>query len=125
MHAYSSDTAPKPAGTYSVATSAMGFVFLAGQTPRDHQGKRHGDASFAVQAKMTLDKLEASANAAGLSLRHAVKINVFLKDPTHAKEFDNIYAEYVSDPLPARTLVQSGLIGFDIEIDAILAVPQS
>lgn len=124
MHAHQSDTAPHPAGTYSVAVTAKGFVFLAGQTPRDRQGKRHGDASFEAQATMAMDNLEAAAQAAGLSLRHAVKINVFLKDPSHAQAFDAIYAKYVSAPLPARTLVQSGLIGFDIEVDAILAVPE-
>lgn len=70
---------------------------------------------------MTLDNLEAAANAAGRSLKNAVKVNVFLKNPGDAKEFDAIYAQYVTDPPPARTLTQSGLVGFDIEVDAILA----
>jgi enamine deaminase RidA (YjgF/YER057c/UK114 family) len=69
---------------------------------------------------MTLDNLEAAARAAGLSLKDAVKVNVFLKNPADAKEFDAIYSEYVDNPPPARTLVQSGLVGFDIEVDAIL-----
>lgn len=69
---------------------------------------------------MALDNLEAAANAAGLSLKDAVKIGVFLKNPLDAKAFDAIYAEYVSDPPPARTLVQSNFTGFDIEVDAVL-----
>lgn len=123
--AFTSDLAPPPAGTYSVAMQAGGLVFLAGQTPRDRHNKRHGDAPFAVQAKMALDNLEAAANAAGLSLKHAVKVSVFLKNPADAKEFDEIYAPYVAEPPPVRTLTQSSFVGFDIEVDAILAIPES
>ena len=118
--AYTSDRAPLPAGSYSVAVEAGGLVFLAGQTPRDHENVRHGDKPFEVQARMTLDNLEAAANAAGLSLKNAVKVGVFLRNPADAKAFDALYREYVSEPLPARTLVQSNLVGFDIEVDAVL-----
>jgi len=55
-----------------------------------------------------------------LSLTDAVRVGVFLKNPADAKEFDAIYAEYVGDPLPVRTLTQSSLVGFDIEVDAVL-----
>ncbi len=72
---------------------------------------------------MALDNLEAAANAAGLSLKHAVKVSVFLKNPSDAKAFDAIYANYVGDPPPARSLMQSNLVGFDIEVDAVLMVP--
>jgi len=118
--AFTSDRAPLPAGSYNIAVEAGGLVFLAGQTPRDRDNVRHGDKSFAVQARMTLDNLEAAANAAGLSLKDAVRVGVFLKNPADAKEFDAIYKEYVGDPLPARTLTQSNFVGFDIEVDAVL-----
>lgn len=119
--AFSSDRTPPPAGTYSVAIHAHGLVFLSGQTPRDQNNVRHGDKPFESQARMALDNLEAAANAAGLSLTDAVRVGVFLKNPSDAKAFDAIYAEYVSDPPPARTLTQSNFVGFDIEVDAILA----
>lgn len=121
--AFTSERAPLPAGTYSVAVQAGGLVFLSGQTPRDRNNVRHGDQPFSFQAKMALDNLEAAANAAGLSLKNAVKVGVFLKNPGDAKAFDAIYAQYVGNPPPARTLTQSGLVGFDIEVDAILIAP--
>ncbi len=121
--AFTSDIAPLPAGSYNIAIEAGGLVFLAGQTPRDRDNVRHGDKPFAVQARMTLDNLEAAANAAGLSLKDAVRVGVFLKNPVDAKEFDAIYKEYVGDPLPVRTLVQSSFVGFDIEVDAVLVRP--
>jgi enamine deaminase RidA (YjgF/YER057c/UK114 family) len=118
--AYTSQRAPQPAGSYSIAVEAGGLVFLAGQTPRDRDNVRHGDKPFAVQARMAMDNLEAAANAAGLSLKDAVRVGVFLRNPADAKEFDAIYREYVGDPLPARTLTQSNFAGFDIEVDAVL-----
>jgi enamine deaminase RidA (YjgF/YER057c/UK114 family) len=118
---FTSDKTPPPAGSYSVAMEAGGLVFLAGQTPRDREGVRHGDKPFAVQARMAMDNLEAAANAAGLSLKDAVRVGVFLKNPADAKEFDTIYREYVAEPFPVRTLTQSTFAGFDIEVDAILA----
>ena len=119
--AFHSPAAPPAAGTYSQAIQVGDLVFLAGQTPRDANGVRHGDKPFAEQAKMALDNLEAVANAAGLSLRHAAKVNVYLRNPADAKEFDEIYRTYVGDPPPARTLTQSNFAGFDIEVDAILS----
>ena len=119
--AFTSDKTPPPAGSYSVAIEANGFVFLAGQTPRDRDNVRHGDKPFAVQARMAMDNLEAAANAAGLSLKDAVRVGVFLRNPADAKEFDAIYREYVSEPFPVRTLTQATFAGFDIEVDAVLA----
>jgi len=118
--AFSTPEIPPPAGTYSPFVKAGGLVFLSGQTPRDCNNVRHGDKPFAFQARMALDNLEAAARAAGLSLRDAVKVGVFLKNPADAKEFDAIYATYVGSPPPARTLVQSSFVGFDIEVDAVL-----
>lgn len=113
---------PPPAGSYSMTFEAAGFVFLAGQTPRDSNNVRHGDKPFSVQVRLALDNLDAAAATVGFSLRDAVKVNVYLKDPTRSGEFDAIYRKYVEPPYPARTLVQSNLIGFDVEVDAILAV---
>lgn len=118
--AFTSESTPPPAGTYSVAMQAGQLVFLSGQTPRDRDNVRHGDKPFAAQAKMALDNLEAAANSAGSSLREAVRVGVFLKDMANAQAFDAIYARYVGLPPPARTLTQSGFSAFDIEVDAIL-----
>ena len=120
--AFNSESTPPPAGTYSVAMQAGHLVFLSGQTPRDSYNVRHGDQPFVVQAKMALDNLEAAANAAGSSLRDAVKVGVFLNDMANAQAFDEIYVSYVGFPPPARTLVQSGFSIFDIEVDAILVL---
>jgi 2-iminobutanoate/2-iminopropanoate deaminase len=67
-----------------------------------------------------LQDLEEIAIAAGSTLRHAVKVNVFLRDTQHAAEFNRIYAAYIGDPPPAHTLTQSNLRDCEVEVDAIL-----
>lgn len=119
VQVFTSDRASLPAGTDSVALQAGELVFLAAQTPRDRANMRQRDKLFAWQARMTRDNLEAAANAAGLSLKNAVKVSVFLRHPADGKECDGIYAEYVGNPPPARMLTQSDLAGIDREVDAI------
>ena len=40
-------------------------------------------------------------------------------------EFNRVMAEYVSDPYPVRTTIPVALRGFDVEIDAILFIPEA
>ncbi|WP_315762469.1 MULTISPECIES: RidA family protein [unclassified Bradyrhizobium] len=116
------DAAPPPAGTYSQAIRTAGtLVFISGQTPRASDGTRLGHAPFEQQARLALDNLAAIAKASGLSLRDAVKVDVFLRDLGTRAKFDAIYAEYVGSPPPARTLVQSNFTEFDVEVSAVLA----
>lgn len=115
-------SAPPPAGTYSQGIMAQGrLVFISGQTPRRADGTRLGQVPFAEQAQQALANLEAVAQAAGLSLAtHAAKVTVYLKHLADRTEFDTIYATFVGDTPPTRTIVQSNFEGFDIEVDAIL-----
>jgi 2-iminobutanoate/2-iminopropanoate deaminase len=111
---------PPPVGTYSQAIKAHGLISLVGQTPRDRAGNRLSTTSFEFQVSTTLANLEAIAKAAGSSVHHAVKVNVFLKDTRFAADFDCIYAAYVGETPPARALTQSNLHDCDVEVDAIL-----
>ena len=35
---------------------------------------------------------------------------------------NKVYVEFFSDPMPARTTIQSDLPGFDIEVDAVIVM---
>lgn len=122
MHsAVFSQDAPLPAGTYASGVVAGDLVFLSGQGPFDAAGRRVGD-TFAGQVRQTFANLEAVATAAGASLSQTVRYGVYLRNLDDFAEFNEIAAEYLSVPLPARTTVEVALRGFDVEIDAILYV---
>ena len=114
-----SQDAPQPSGGYSQAIAAGGFLYLSGQGPYDAAGVRVG-SSIAEQVRQVLTNLDAVAQAAGASLREAVRAGMYISDMAHFDEMDAEYHRFFSDPLPARTTIQSDLVGFDVEGDAIV-----
>ena len=69
-----------------------------------------------------LFNVAAVAAQAGTSLKHALRVNVYLDDLSCIEEFDEVYRMYFTEPYPARTTVQAGLRGYLVEIDAIVAI---
>jgi len=118
----STQSAPAPGGAYSQAIAVGNLVFLAGQGPFEPSGEKV-EGSFEDQARQTFSNLASVAEAAGGSLADAVRVGVFLRDMDDFATMNEVYREFFSsDPLPARTTVQSDLPGFAIEVDAILSL---
>jgi 2-iminobutanoate/2-iminopropanoate deaminase len=113
--------APAPTGPYSQAIKSGGFLFLAGQGPFRPDGSKV-DGPFEDQARQTMQNLKSVAAAAGASLADAVRVGVYLRDMSNFAAMNKIYAEYFRDPMPARTTIQSNLPGFEIEVDAVIAL---
>ena len=114
-----SDQAPPPSGGYSQGIQAGGFLFLSGQGPYDATGARAG-STLAEQVAQVLSNLDAVARAAGGSLQQAVRVGMYLSDMAHFDEMDAEYRRFFSEPMPARTTIQSDLVGFDVEGDAVV-----
>jgi 2-iminobutanoate/2-iminopropanoate deaminase len=113
--------APPASGPYSQAIRSGGFLFLAGQAPFRPDGTKV-ESSFEDQARQTFRNLEAVANAAGASLADAVRVGVYLRDMSNFAAMNKVYTEFLREPMPARTTIQSDLPGFEIEVDAVIAV---
>jgi reactive intermediate/imine deaminase len=115
---------PPPGGPYSAGIKVGNLLFLAGQGPFDKNGERVGN-TFAEQARATFDNLEQVANAAGTSLKNAVRIGAYLSSLDYFEEFNTVMAEYVNQPFPVRTTIPVALSEFDVEIDAVVFIPES
>lgn len=114
--------AAPPGGPYSQAVVAGDFVYLAGATP--HRTDRSlVEGSFADQAHATFTNLATVADAAGASLRDAVRVGVYLRDLDDFAEMNTLFAEYFGTEPPVRTTLQADLPGFAIEVDAVLYHP--
>lgn len=114
-----SEAAPAPSGGYTQAIRAGDFLFLSGQGPYDATGERVG-VSVAEQVRHVLQNLDAVARAAGGSLQDAVRVGMYISDMRHFAELDAEYRVFFADPMPARTTIQSDLVGFDVEGDAVV-----
>jgi reactive intermediate/imine deaminase len=116
--AFSGD-APPPSGGYSQGIVAGGFLYLSGQGPYDSSGRRAG-ITIAEQVRRVLENLDAVARAAGGSLQSAVRVGMYISDMVHFDEMDAEYRRFFSDPMPARTTIQTNLVDFDVEGDAVV-----
>ncbi len=113
--------APEAIGTYSQAIRAGGTVYVSGQIGLDPATMQMAEG-IDGQTHRVFRNLAAVAAASGLSLDYAVRMTVYLTDLAHFARVNEIMAQYVREPYPARAaLGVSGLPrGALVEIDAIL-----
>jgi reactive intermediate/imine deaminase len=117
--------APAAIGTYSQAVRVKGgageTVYLSGQIGLDPASMQLAEG-IEAQTHRVFRNLAAVADASGLSLDHAVRMTVYLTDLAHFARVNEIMAQYLREPYPARAAV--GVAGLPrgalVEIDAIL-----
>ena len=113
--------APEAIGTYSQAVRAGDTVYLSGQIGLDPATMQMVEGVEA-QTHRVFRNLAAVADAAGMSLDQAVRMTVYLTDLAHFARVNEIMAQYVREPYPARAAVGVAALprGALVEIDAIL-----
>jgi enamine deaminase RidA (YjgF/YER057c/UK114 family) len=129
-------TAPRPLANYNECFKVGPWVFAAGQIASDYQTgvpaearKKPGfpfyGSDIQLQAHYVLKNLQKTFAAAGSSLDHVVKAQVFLTDLANFNAFDEVWREYFKVPPPRTTVGTTGLLvpGTLVEIDLIGTVP--
>jgi 2-iminobutanoate/2-iminopropanoate deaminase len=85
------------------------------------------DMPFEEQATVVMDHLKEIVEAAGSTMDHLLKVNVWLKNQKDSPVFDRVYRSYFNSPetLPARTRLQAGGTPMDcgLEVEAIGYIP--
>jgi 2-iminobutanoate/2-iminopropanoate deaminase len=117
--------APRAAGPYSHAVRAAGLLFLSGQTPVDPSTNELVGGSIGDQAQRCLENLAVVAEAGGASLADAVRMTIYVTDISVFGQVNEAYGAFFGDEPPARTTIGVAALplGAEVEIDAILAVP--
>lgn len=121
----STDAAPAAIGTYSQGIAAGGLVFLSGQIPLDPDTMELTGDDVAAQTHQVFRNLAAVAAAAGGSLEDLVKLTVYLTDLTDFATVNEVMAQHVGKPYPARAAVGVAALprGARVEIEAIMVPP--
>ncbi|MDH5325407.1 MAG: RidA family protein [Gammaproteobacteria bacterium] len=116
------DKAPQAIGTYSQAVKVGATVYLSGQIPLDPHTMEVVQGDMSEQIKRVFDNLAAVAQAAGGSLNHMVKLNIFLTDLAHFALVNEIMAQYFQQPYPARAAIGVAALpkGVAVEMDGVL-----
>lgn len=107
--------------SYSPGILVEGMLFVSGQVPVDPVTGTMA-SGFANQMRLCLENVRRVAVAAGGRLEDAVRVGVYLADLANFEEMDTIYQTFFEQPFPARTTLQVGLNGVDVEIDAVIRV---
>ena len=98
--------APAAIGPYSQAIdSGHGHIFVSGQLPIDPATGAFPEGGVKEQTKQSIENAAAILEAAGLSLANVVKTTVFLADMGDFAAMNEVYAQYFSEPFPARSAV--------------------
>jgi len=120
------EQAPKPIGPYSQAIIAGDFIFVAGQGCINPLTGKLELGDVRSETKQVFENLRAILHAAGSSLDHVVKCNVYLRDINDFAAMNEVYATYFAAPFPARTTIQAGALpgGIAVEIECIAKRPR-
>ncbi len=119
MKAITSDNAPKAIGPYSQAILHNGMLFISGQLGVHPETGIWGE-TFAEQAKLVFENLQAILTEAGMDFGNVVKVSVFLKDLGHFELLNDLYKKYFIQPYSAREAYQVAKLPKDAEVEISL-----
>lgn len=125
MNKIETEKAPKAIGPYSQAVIANGLVFVSGQLPLHPTSGTIEEISIEGQTRQALANLQAILHAAGCTLDHVVRTEIYLQDLSHFSIVNQIYAEFFTHTIkPARQVLQVARIPRDalIEISCIAKI---
>ena len=96
--------APLPAGHYSQAVEAGGFVFVSGMLPstQPEDARQH---DFEAQSRMVLQRCEQVLAAAGCRLDQVVQCTAYVVGMDHWAAFNRVYKARFGEHRPARAVV--------------------
>ena len=117
------DKAPQAIGTYSQAVAVNGTVYLSGQIPLDPESMQLVEGIH-EQIDQVFRNLAAVAEAAGGSLADIVRLTVYLTDLNNFSAVNEVMANYITEPFPARAAIGVAALpkGAEVEIDAIMVL---
>jgi 2-iminobutanoate/2-iminopropanoate deaminase len=114
-------------GPIYVAVVANGFVYLSGLPPFAPETGEVARVPFEQQAEIVLAQMKHCLEAAGSSMNHVLKCNVYCTpDPSHFAKLNAVYDRYFTSENPSRIFlhVPSWPGPFDVEIDCVAVVKE-
>ena len=116
MKVVATEKAPAALGPYSQAQIVGNLVFTSGQIGVDPATGTVAD-TVEGQAHQVFRNIAAILEAAGSGMSKVVKTLVFLKDMNDFAAVNAIYAEYFTEPFPARSCVEVARLPKDFLIE--------
>ena len=124
MKVISTKKAPAAIGPYSQAIQVGNLVYTSGQIPIDPATGAFAEGGIKEQTRQSLTDVKAILEEAGLSMSNVVKTTVFMADMGDFADMNAVYAEFFSEPYPARSAVAVKTLpkGALVEIEVVAEV---
>lgn len=106
---------------FSPAVKVGNLVFVSGQASVDGEGKIVID-TFAGEMRRSIHNVRTILEAAGLSLKHVIKVGAYIGLQDDLPEYNEVYREFFAPPYPARTTLigcLGNLLKFEIDVIAL------
>ncbi len=115
------EKAPEAIGVYSQATKYGDIIYLSGQIPLDPKKMILVSDDIDMQIKQVFINLSCVLDAAGSSLNHILKLNVYLTNLENFSKVNEYMQKIFEKPYPARAVIGIKELPKEslIEIDAI------
>ncbi|MFH1115411.1 MAG: Rid family detoxifying hydrolase [Pseudomonadota bacterium] len=97
--------AGKPAGPYSQAIEAGGWIFVCGEKGVDPATGNIADGGIKAETAQALKNIETILNSAGSSLDDVVRCVVYMRHIDEFAAMNEVYADFFQTRPPARTTV--------------------
>lgn len=107
---------------FSKAVRAGDLVFVSGQASVDENGQIVS-GTFAEEMRRSIDNVREILAEYGLDLADVVKVNSYVQNTKDVVEYNRLYRQLFSAPLPARTTLTNCLsdaIKFEIDVVAYI-----
>lgn len=120
MYSILTPQAPRPDGPFSQGSSAARYLFVSAQGPFEPDGTPI-DGSIGTQTVRVVRNIEAVLADVGLGIDSVCKLTVLLVDLDDLPTVDEVLAERLQKPFPARTCMQVAALprGARINIECV------
>lgn len=105
MEKVTTPNAPAAIGPYSQAVKVNGMLFASGQIPLDPATGNIVSGGIEAQAHQAFANVKNIVEAAGTTMSSVLKVTVFMADMADFVKVNAIYAQYFTEPYPARSAV--------------------
>ena len=116
MKTVSTNKAPAAIGPYSQAQIVGDLVFCSGQIPVIPETGALAQG-LEAQANQVFKNIAALLTAAGSDISKVVKPTVFIKNMDDFTAINAIYAQYFTEPFPARSCVEVARLPKDVLLE--------
>ncbi len=122
LKAIATPDAPSAIGPYSQGVASGELLFISGQLPLDPETGEFVSGGIKEMTHRVIKNTRAIARAAGTDLNRTVKTTIFLTDLANFTAVNQVYAQYFTQTLPARAVVQVAALpkGGEIEMESIV-----